>query len=174
MKILVGLYESQAGSIDIDGIKIDDTNSIWYRNHFSTIFSDYFLFDHVLNKEGELVKMSDVEDRVLVLKLQGKVDIVDGKLSTIKLSQGQRKRVALLLAYAEDAEVFVFDEWAADQDPYFREYFYTKLIPELQSLNKTIVVMSHDDKYFYTADRICEFEAGIVSSIIERKHENCA
>ncbi|WP_444919430.1 hypothetical protein ACJJID_10405 [Microbulbifer sp. CnH-101-G] len=102
----------------------------------------------------------DVWSHVERLGLADKVDIVDGKLSTIDLSQGQRKRLAKLLACAEGAPIYLFDEWAADQDPIFRNYFYRELLPVFKADGKTVIVISHDDKYFDVVDRMYNFELG--------------
>ena len=86
--------------------------------------------------------------------------VESGRLSTTELSQGQRKRLALLTAYLEDSPIFVFDEWAADQDPEFKEVFYYQLLPELKARGKTIVVISHDDRYYHVGDRIIKLDSG--------------
>jgi putative ATP-binding cassette transporter len=86
--------------------------------------------------------------------LAHKVKIEDGRFSTLELSQGQRRRLALLSAYVEDRPIYVLDEWAADQDPAFRNIFFTELLPELQRRGKTVVVVTHDDRYFRMGDRI--------------------
>jgi putative ATP-binding cassette transporter len=97
------------------------------------------------------------------LHLDYKVKIQDGVLSTTELSQGQRKRLALLTAYLEDRPVYLFDEWAADQDPTFKEIFYYNLLPELKERGKTVVVISHDDRYYHVADRIIKLDSGKVT-----------
>ncbi|MGB3138144.1 MAG: hypothetical protein WBG38_15900 [Nodosilinea sp.] len=81
-------------------------------------------------------------------------------LSTLDLSQGQRKRLALLTAYLEDRPVYLFDEWASDQDPLFREVFYKQILLELKQRGKTVLVISHDDRYFYLADQLVKLEYG--------------
>ena len=161
-KLLSGLYQHQEGEIVFSNQTIADGNKQWYRNHFSTIFSDFFLFQHVLDAKGELVKNDAIIQVLKQLKLEEKVSIENDQLSTTQLSQGQRKRLALLIARLEDASIYLFDEWAADQDPMFRHYFYMELLPELKSQGKTLIVITHDDKYFYPADRIIEFENGSV------------
>jgi cyclic peptide transporter len=159
-KVLVGLYHAQKGEITFNHEKVTESNLQWYRNHFSTIFSDFYLFDHVLDSDGKLVNSEEVIKHLEKLELADKVDVVDGKISSTKLSQGQRKRLAMLLAYMEDASIYLFDEWAADQDPTFREYFYRELLPELQAKGKTLIVITHDDKYFHLADKLIKFENG--------------
>ncbi len=63
-------------------------------------------------------------------------------------------------AYLERRPVMMFDEWAADQDPTFRRVFYTELLPDLKRQGKTLIIVSHDDRYFEHADRIVRFHAG--------------
>jgi cyclic peptide transporter len=168
-KVLVGLYQPQKGALVIGNTEVSAENIQWYRNHFSTIFSDFYLFDHILNKSGELVTKPEVQGHLEKLKMADKVDVVDGKLTMTTLSQGQRKRLAMILAYAEDAAIYLFDEWAADQDPYFRDYFYRELLPELKLKGKTVVVISHDDRYFHLADRLYKFDSG--KAMMESSYE---
>ena len=98
------------------------------------------------------------------MELEQKVSVQDGQLSTLALSQGQRKRLALLAAYLEDRSVYLFDEWAADQDPVFRDVFYTQLLAELKQRGKTVLVISHDDHYFHLADRVIKLDQGLIES----------
>jgi putative ATP-binding cassette transporter len=88
------------------------------------------------------------------------VKVLDGQLSTTDLSQGQRKRLALLTAYLEDRPFYIFDEWAADQDPEFREFFYTRLLPSFRDQGKTVVAVTHDDRYYAYADRRIKMDLG--------------
>ena len=154
-KVLLGLYVPKAGRIWLDGTEINDGNRDWYSGHFSAIFSDFYLFDHLIETD-----QSFHSSRVLPLlqrfKIDQKVGIrPDGMLSTTTaLSVGERKRLALTLAYIEDKPAYIFDEWAADQDPAFKEFFYKQALNELKSRQKLVVVISHDDRYFGLADKI--------------------
>jgi putative ATP-binding cassette transporter len=159
VKLLTGLYSPEAGQIHLSGLPIKDNGREAYRQHFSVVFSDFYLFETVLGLADEHIddRAAEYLDK---LKLSYKVQVVDGKLSTTQLSQGQRKRLALLTALLEDRPIYIFDEWAADQDPYFRNVFYTQLLPDLKARGKTVFVISHDDRYFYLADRIIKLEEG--------------
>ena len=132
-----------------------------YRQSFSVVFSDFFLF-------RDLYGLGDGDDAERAraylerLELGEKVELTDGGLSTVDLSQGQRKRLALLTAYLEDRPLYLFDEWAADQDPYFKDVFYRQLLPELKSRGKTVIVISHDDRYYDVADRLVKLRDGQV------------
>ncbi len=158
-KLITGLYLPEDGEIWLDGESINEQNREWYRQYFSVIFSDFYLFEDLLGLENPDL---DIQARNYLkqLQLDHKVKIENGQLSTTALSQGQRKRLALLTAYLEDRPIYLFDEWAADQDPVFKEIFYTQLLPELKSKGKTILVISHDDRYFHLADRIVKLEYG--------------
>lgn len=159
-KLLVGLYAPEAGQILLDGRAVSDADRDDYRQLFSAVFSDFFLFERLLGlgTSGDL----DGHARrwLRELQLDRKVTVERGALSTTELSQGQRKRLALLVAYLEDRPVYVFDEWAADQDPAYKAIFYERLLPDLRARGKTVLVISHDDRYFHVADRCIELEAG--------------
>ena len=161
IKLLMGLYEPEAGEIRLDGKPVVSANRDDYRQQFSAVFYDFYLFERLLGIE---VKDIDGESQKYLdrLQLNQKLTIKNGRLSTIDLSQGQRKRVALLNAYLEDRSIYVFDEWAADQDPQFKRIFYNELVPELKSRGKTVIVISHDDRYYGLADRLIKLESGKV------------
>jgi putative pyoverdin transport system ATP-binding/permease protein len=159
-KVLVGLYAPEAGRIVIDGKAVDDHCRAAYRQLFSVVFSDFHLFDSLLG----LPAHSEAAARALLaaLQLEHKVRIENGRFSTLDLSQGQRKRLALLVALLEDRPFYLFDEWAADQDPAFKDVFYRVLLPQLRMRAKTVLVITHDDRYFELADRIIKLDGGQV------------
>jgi putative ATP-binding cassette transporter len=162
-KVLAGLYVPHSGEIYLNGELITSENRDFYRQHFSTIFTDFYLFKKLLGLEiSNLDKKA--QDHLLTLELDHKVQVEDGILSTIDLSQGQRKRLALLTAYLEDRAVYIFDEWAADQDPAFTRTFYLELLPELKRRGKLAIIITHDDRYYHVADRVIKLEYGTIVS----------
>jgi len=162
-KILTGLYSPQKGEIRIDGCPVTEENRDGYRQLFSAVFSDFYLFESLLGLEE---KDTDTRARTYLehLELTGKVRIENGVLSTVDLSQGQRKRLALLTAYLEDRPIYFFDEWAADQDPHYKAIFYFEVLPELKARGKTVFVITHDDQYYGLGDRIIKLNYGQVES----------
>lgn len=160
-KLLVGLYAPEAGEIRVNGMSITDDNRNAYRQQFSVVFSDFYLFESLLGIEEHVDQRA--QSYLQLLQLADKVGVKDSVLTTTQLSQGQRKRLALLTAYLEDREFYVFDEWAADQDPLFKEIFYLQLLPELKARGKTILVISHDDRYYHVADRIIKLDYGQIA-----------
>ncbi len=168
-KLITGLYQPDAGEIDLDDQPIDANHQEWYRQHFSVIFADFYLFDRLLGFDQ--ADLDAQAHRYLQrLQLDRKVTVTQGKLSTTALSQGQRKRLTLLTAYLENRPIYVFDEWAADQDPTFKDLFYTEFLPQLRRQGKTVLVISHDDKYFHVCDRTLKLNYGQIE--LQQQYES--
>ena len=158
-RLLTGLYLPSSGELRLSGALIDDSNRDEYRQHFSAVFSDFHLFKNLYEAMPDDRKRR--ADRFLeILQLSKKVSLSDTSFSTVALSAGQRKRLALLTSFLEDRQVYVFDEWASDQDPAFKQVFYYEILPELAARGKTVIVISHDDHYYRAARRIVRFEDG--------------
>jgi putative pyoverdin transport system ATP-binding/permease protein len=161
-KVIAGLYVPNTGKILWDGKEINDENRNQYRQLFSTVLADFYLFEKLLGVDLENIDRQ-AQEYLIRLQIEHKVKIEEGLLSTLDLSQGQRKRLALLTAYLEDRSIYLFDEWASDQDPYFREIFYKQILKELQQRGKTVLVISHDDRYFHLADRLIKLDYGKIT-----------
>jgi putative ATP-binding cassette transporter len=121
------------------------------------------LFDQLLGPRGEPADPARVHELLTLLELGNKVSVTDARLSNTRLSAGQKKRLALLLSLLETRPVLVLDEWAADQDPQYRELFYHQLLPALRDHGLTVFAITHDDKFFSVADRILEADTGQLS-----------
>jgi len=158
-KLLLSLYIPEEGEIYLDGKVLTDETREQYRQLFSVVFSDFFLFESLFGLDSVYLD-ANAREYLAQLQLDHKVKVEDGVLSTVDLSQGQRKRLALLTAYLEDRPIYLFDEWAADQDPLFKEIFYYQLLPELKARGKALIVISHDDRYYQVADRVIKLESG--------------
>jgi len=171
-KLLVGLYAPERGSVLLNGEPIADAaDHERHRQQCTAVFSDFHLFDSLLgaaageggdgkNAAGCTALDARANELLASLQLQHKVTVRDGAFSTRALSQGQRKRLALVAACLEDRPVIVLDEWAADQDPAFKAVFYREIVPALRAQGKAVLVISHDDRYFDAGDRIVRLEQG--------------
>lgn len=158
-KIISGLYPPETGEILLDGRPVTEQNRDEYRQLFSAVFSDFYLFENLLGIDSKRVD-AEAGRYLQELHLDRKVKIRNGNFSTTALSQGQRKRLALLTAYLEDRPFYLFDEWASDQDPLFKNIFYSQILSALKARGKTILVISHDDRYFHLADRVLKLDYG--------------
>lgn len=161
-RLATGLFAPDKGTVYVNGRATDAEHLGQY---YSTVFADYYLFEKLygLDHRGAEAQM---DQHLHELGIAEKVAIVDGAFSTTKLSTGQKKRLALMISYLEDRPVYLFDEWAADQDPEFRQHFYEELLPELKARGKCVIAITHDDRYFDLADKVIKMEAG---QILEAK-----
>ena len=166
-KIITGLYTPDSGEIWLDKEMINTNNREWYRQHFAVIFSDFYLFNRLLG-----IDIGNINNKIKyylkLFNLEHKVKVNSGRFSTTALSQGQRKRLALLTVYLEERSIYLFDEWAADQDPTFKNILYTEFLPQLKKQGKLILAITHDDRYFSVADRIIKLNSGQIEYDQER------
>jgi putative pyoverdin transport system ATP-binding/permease protein len=164
-KLICGLYVPESGAVQLDGRSIAAENRESYRQLFSVVFDDAAIFDSLWGLEA-----ADLDQRAREylhqLELDHVVSVTDGAFSTTKVSRGQRKRLALLTAYLEDRPIYLFDEWAADQDPVFRRVFYLQLLPELKQRGKAVVAVTHDDHYFGVADCVIKLDEGKMADAV--------
>ncbi|MGC0121568.1 cyclic peptide export ABC transporter [Pseudoalteromonas piscicida] len=159
-KLMTLHYQATEGDIYFGDTKVTMESLASCREEVAAIYSDYHLFKRLF---GLKVDPERITQLLRALDLNEKVKVVDNAFSTTSLSDGQRKRLALLVSVLEDKSLYLFDEWAADQDPEFKEIFYTEILPQLKSANKAVVVISHDDRYFKIADKVIRMEQGQLS-----------
>ncbi|CAI1506233.1 multidrug ABC transporter permease/ATP-binding protein [Serratia proteamaculans] len=172
--LLTGLYQPVSGQILLDGVPQAPIDMPDYRRLFSAIFTDFHPFHHLQGPEGEQPDAELVESWLNRLNMKSKLQFDGLRVTNPQLSQGQRKRLALLLAVAEKRDILLLDEWAADQDPQFRRIFYRELLPQLRALGKTVFAISHDDHYFEHADRLLQMRDGQFSELTGSDRERAS
>lgn len=161
--VLAGLYTPTSGKIFVDDVEITDANREAYRQLFASVFTDFHIFEQLIDGMGIDVADEQIAQWLSHLQLSEKVKIEKKRILNSKLSQGQRKRLGLLIAALENRSMMILDEWAADQDPQFRRLFYEQLLPLLKESGYTVFAISHDDKYFHHAERIVSMKLGELS-----------
>ena len=164
LKLLTGLYPPDAGLILLNGEEIHAGNVNRLREMFSPIFTDFYLFKRLLGRQKEDEKR--IAELLTRMELADKTSIGDGRVTNLNLSTGQRKRLALVLSTLDDRPIHLFDEWAADQDPIFRKYFYEVLLRQMAKEGRTILAVTHDDHYFHCADKVYTMEYGKLTDYV--------
>ncbi|MCE3027259.1 multidrug ABC transporter permease/ATP-binding protein [Salinicola sp. DM10] len=159
-KLLTGLYRPHAGEIQVDGVTVTEAEWPRYRQRFAAVYTDFHQFDRLMGPRGGAADPALLDNWLETLQLARKLELENGQVLDTELSQGQRKRLALLMALVEQRQILLLDEWAADQDPQFRRVFYRELMPRFRELGITVFAISHDDHYFAEADRLLEMRDG--------------
>jgi len=158
LKLLTGLYYPISGTLGVDDLTISTPLYPAYRELFSIIFNEFYLFDRLYGLDT--IDEKSIRELLKLMLLENKTELVGDGFSNIQLSTGQRKRLAMIVALLDNKQIYIFDEWAADQDPIFRKYFYEVLLNDLKAHGKTVIAVSHDDRYFHYADRVVKMEFG--------------
>ena len=158
LKLLTGFYYPSSGNIYVNGQPLDAQDYIHFRELYTIIFTDFHLFDHLYGVDS--IDYPRVDALLKTMELDKKTTFKNDSFSNTDLSTGQKKRLAYIASVLEDKQIFIFDEWAADQDPEFRKYFYEVLLKELKVKGKTVIAVSHDDRYFSVADKVLKMECG--------------
>lgn len=165
-KVILGLYEPSQGAIWLDDQQVGPSSLAAYRAQFSTVFSDAHLFSRSFDELTGAARMQ-LQSLMRELRLFPKIDD-EGRFDTLALSQGQKKRLGLACAMVDDKPILLLDEWTADQDPEFRALFYESFLPHWRQSGKTVIVITHDDRYFHHADLLVTLEAGDLRSVVRR------
>jgi len=170
LKLLMALYHAEQGSIYVDDEKIQMPMYPNYRALFSIVLTDFYLFDRIYGLPD--INATEVNKWLVILELDKKTRYENGRFTNMDLSTGQKKRLAFIIAVLKNRPICIFDELAADQDPGFRKKFYEQILPDLKAQGRLVIVVSHDDKYFYLADRIIKLQDGHIASVIEKSPLN--
>lgn len=163
IKMLTGLYPADSGEILVDTRLVTRIDMQRYRDMFGAVFADFHAFRTLYGVEH--IDEERAATLIEEMEVDRKVSLQARQFSTIDLSSGQRKRLALVAVQLEGKPIVVLDEWAADQDPHFRAKFYQTLLPRLREDGVTVIAITHDDKYFHHASRRLHFEDGRIVSI---------
>lgn len=158
LKLLTGLYSPSNGEIKVGDIVVGKDNYQAYRELFAVVFADFHLFGRIYGIKG--LDPAEVDYWLEKMDMHHKVSFQGGGFTSTSLSSGQRKRLAFIAAILERKPIMVLDEFAADQDPGFRKYFYESILKELKRAGITVIAVTHDDHYFHVADRIIKMDEG--------------
>lgn len=174
-RLLCGLYPPDSGRIWVGETLVSEALREAHRQLCSVVFSDAHVFQQLWGLGQGPGLEGPAQAELERLQLSERIHVHAGRFSTVAVSGGQRKRLALATALLEDRPVYVFDEWAADQDPEFRRLFYEELLPSLKAAGKSVLAITHDDAYFHVADRIVKLAEGrVVEQSVEQSVEPSA
>ena len=162
LKLITGLYFPHEGTILVNN---KETTMDQHRDLFSAIFSDVHLFKHLYGIDRS--KHSEIKHYLKMMQIDHVVTFENDRFNTLDLSSGQKKRLAMVVALMEDKPIYIFDEWAAEQSPKFKSFFYDTLLPELKLKGKTIISVNHDPQFESAADRIYYLADGKIVRVKE-------
>ena len=168
---LIGrLYDTQQGSILIDGKQIDDINLYSLRESTGYVPQDAFLFSDSIKNNIKFGKENATEEEVIEAAKNARVhkNIIDFKNGYdtvlgergITLSGGQKQRVSIARAIIKSPEILLFDDCLSAVDTETEEKILKNL--ERVSKNKTTIIVSHRISSAKNADKIIVLDEGII------------
>lgn len=173
VKLLLGLYQPDSGTIWVNQWKLQELDGESKRRLFGVIFQDYTRYFLTLRENVALGNLRYLqEDERLLQALQdgmaqevftlGKkgLDTPLGKLEQdgVDLSGGQWQRVALARALVSDASFIILDEPTAAMDPVAESRMYESFLEVMQERGS--IMISHRLASAKTADRIIVLKDG--------------
>jgi ATP-binding cassette subfamily B protein len=170
VKLLLRLYDAQAGRVTLDGVRIDAVPLIELRRAVGYVGQDVFLFQGTVREnlaygrpdagDAELERAARLaEAHEFICELPQGYDTVVGERGQ-KLSGGQRQRLSIARAILKDPPVLVLDEATSAVDNETEAAIQRSL--ELVGRDRTVVVIAHRLSTVRHADRIHVLEAGRV------------
>lgn len=151
LRLMIGLVSPSQGRVDFDGTSLTSDNASSLRQRMGYVIQDGGLFPHLTARQNVTVMArhlrrdaNDIQDRLGTLcnLTHFPKDALD-RFPT-QLSGGQRQRVALMRALMLDPDALLLDEPLAALDPMIRHELQTDLRDIFRTLNKTVVLVTHD------------------------------
>lgn len=168
VKLLLRLYEVQAGTITLDGIELRDLKLKDLRSCIGLVSQDVFLFhgtvaeniaygsfDATLTQVIEAAKIAEAHE--FIMQLPQGYDTIVGERGQ-KLSGGQRQRIAIARAVLKDPPILILDEATSAVDNETEAAIQRSL--ERITQNRTTIAIAHRLSTVRNADRIYVMEHG--------------
>jgi len=166
-KCLVGLLAPTSGTITIDGMEMNEENLPKIRKKIGIVFQNpdnQFVgvtvkHDIAFGLENQCLSPEEMTHKIMhYAKLVGMEDFL-GK-EPHQLSGGQKQRVAIAGALAMEQDILILDEATSMLDPEGTQEI-VELIKYLnQSLQKTIITITHDLSFAGLSDRLIVLKDG--------------
>ncbi|TDW24898.1 energy-coupling factor transport system ATP-binding protein [Breznakia blatticola] len=168
-KLLIGLLEKSSGSIEIDGMELNEENLYAIRSLIGVVFQNpdnQFIGSTVAddiafgleNKQVPQENMQAIIDKFS--KVVGMYDFLDREPTS--LSGGQKQRVAIAGVLAMDLKVIILDEAASMLDPRGKKEIHELINKLHEEENLTVISITHDMEEVLRSDKVIVLEHGHV------------
>jgi ATP-binding cassette, subfamily B, bacterial len=180
-KVLIGLYQPDAGGVRLDGTLLNTTQAVGARRRIAAVFQDYATFQLTARESIGFGDLAGLADDARLKEAAQRADIGDliaglpegfdaylgREFGETDLSGGQWQRIALARAFFRDADLLVLDEPTAALDP-LAELALFERFAELAA-GRTAIMISHRLGAARVADRVIVLQEG---AIVEEGHHD--
>ena len=170
LRMIAGLEDISAGTIEIDGVVVNDLQP--RDRNIAMVFQNYALYPHLTVFENMAFSLrlknapqEEVYDKVTkAAEILGITDYLTRKPRA--LSGGQRQRVAIGRAMVRDSKVFLMDEPLSNLDAKLRNQMRAEIILLRQKIDTTFIYVTHDQTEAMTlGDRIVIMKDGFIQQV---------
>ena len=170
LRMIAGLEDISAGTIEIDGVVVNDLQP--RDRDIAMVFQNYALYPHLTVFENmafslrlKKVPQNEVYEKVTAAaEILGITEYLTRKPRA--LSGGQRQRVAIGRAMVRDSKVFLMDEPLSNLDAKLRNQMRAEIILLRQKINTTFIYVTHDQTEAMTlGDRIVIMKDGFIQQV---------
>lgn len=178
VKLLLRFYDTQQGTVRIDGIDVKDMDPDKLRSRIGVLFQDYATYELSVrenvvmgwpygepNDERVMKALKDSRSEWLVKKMTNGLDSKVGRLfeGGHDLSGGEWQRLALARIMYRDADIWILDEPTSSLDPEAEASIFAELKENLKG--RIGIVISHRFSTVRIADRIAVVDDGHIKEL---------
>ena len=164
--LILNFYKPDAGTIYMDGIDINDFNTLEYRKLFGVILQDPFLFDGTILDNVRFADSSIPEDAVLQKISELGLESIIGPLGLYaevgergtNLSEGQRQAVSILRAAVNNPQIIIMDEATSQLDMKNEGIIQNAIFKFMEG--KTIIIIAHHLETIINSDYVYYIDNG--------------
>ncbi len=170
LKILSGLIIPNKGAIAIDGQDLDNHHINAWQNQLGFVHQSPFIFNKSLienitfsenineDKLKRAIENSGISE--FMESLPNGIQTILGEQG-IKISEGQKQRIAIARALYKNAKVLLFDEATSALDAE-AEHIILESLKKLKAQEVTIIIIAHQNRILHLCDHIYRIEKGVL------------
>ena len=173
LKLLLRFWEKKGGSIDYNGIDVDDINTSSLLDNVTMVSQTTWLFDESIEDNLKIAKPNATQEEIenackrasvhdFIMSLPEGYKTQVGAMGD-NLSAGEKQRIGLARAFLRGSRLILLDEPTSNVDA-INEGMILKSLAEQKS-KKSIILVSHRESTMAIADRIYRVENGKMQEV---------
>lgn len=173
LKLLLRFWEKDLGSIEYNGVDIDEIDSAALTDNVTMVSQSTYLFDQSVADNLRIAKADATMDEMrqacrkasvdeFIMKLPNGYDTQVGALGD-DLSAGEKQRIGLARAFLHDGKLILLDEPTSNVDS-INEGIILKALKDSRR-EKSIILVSHRQSTMAIADRVYRIKDGVIEEV---------
>ncbi len=172
-ELVMGYYQPKGGKIKLDGADIRDLQLKWLRDQIAVVPQDLNLFNDTMLNNLRYANPNATEKQVIEACKAASADEFISTLPKgyktkvgeegVKLSMGQRQRIAIAMAFLKNPKILILDEPTAALDAESERKVQEGINRLIQG--KTTLIIAHRFSTVRNADKIVVLDKGNIAEL---------